>query len=174
MRLRGLARKDGDGLWRGRRGVVSLEFAFLAPFLFLLFAGALEFAYAYREYEMASIGARDAARYLARVADPTSAQSQTRARNLVLCVDGDADTCTTARVAAWAADPSLVTVTVTKETYDNSAGTFRGPDGGNADIDVIYVIVDITYSGHGNLLQFVGINPPIDFTVVHSERYIGE
>lgn len=160
-------------LLRTTRGAVGLEFAVLAPVLILMFSGAFEFALMYKQYEMGSAGARDAARYLARVPDPDSAGALTRATNLV--TRGTTDTSGPMRVAEWEENPELVDVSVQIETYLNAGpddGGFRGPDGQDADIDVVYVIVDITYPG--SVLALVGFEEAIQFTVVHSERHIGQ
>ena len=131
-----------------RRATAMYEFALAVPLLLIILAGGYEFSRALWEYQLASKGVRDAARYLARVNDPTSSGSQTIATNLV--VRGSAGT-----TAAPRLDPSDVSVSVTTQAYDNSAGTYRGPDGASADINVVTVRAQISYQGA--LLGFLQI-----------------
>ena len=59
-----------------------LEGTILVPVLFALIFGVLEFSYYFYQQHLVSTGVRDAARYLARVQDPTAAAAQTTAQNL--------------------------------------------------------------------------------------------
>ncbi|HZD54599.1 MAG TPA: hypothetical protein VE175_16235, partial [Woeseiaceae bacterium] len=65
---------------------------------------------------------------------------------------------------------SDVSVSVTTQAYDNSAGTYRGPDGASADINVVTVRAQISYQGA--LLGFLQISGPLTIAVQHSERQL--
>lgn len=153
------------GLKACRCGAAMFEFAIALPLLLIIFAGGWEMARGLWQYQMLNKGVRDAARYLARVDDPTSALSQTMALRLV--VAGDIDTAQPPRI-----DHTKLAVTVGKRTFDNSAGTFRGPGGTSDDIDVIQVLAVYTFDAP--LLAFVGIDDVLTLTVGHEERHIGD
>lgn len=139
------------------------EFAIAIPVLFILFAGGWEMARGLWMYEALNKGVRDASRYLARVEDPTSAASLELAKRLVLTGDIDLD-------QPPRFDYNLVNVTVGTKTFDNSGGTYRGPDGGTADIDVVRVQAELQFEAP--LLFFLNFTGPLTITVMHEERHI--
>lgn len=153
------------------RGTAALEFAFLLPVLIILLAGGFEFGRAFWHHHLVNKGVRDATRYLTRVPDPMAAQFTDVAENLVL--RGSMDSSAPMLLPEWESDPNLVDINVGVKTYDNSAGTFRGPDGGIADIDVVQVTAEVVYPGIG-LLALVGFPDGITFFAQHEERYLGE
>ena len=65
-----------------QEGSALVEGAILVPVLFALIFGVLEFSYYTYQQHLVSTGVRDAARYLARVVDPTDPAAQTTAQNL--------------------------------------------------------------------------------------------
>lgn len=142
-----------------------VEFAIAMPILFILFAGGWEMARGLWMYESLNKGVRDASRYLARVDNPTSANSLTMAQRLVLTGDIDLD-------QPPRFDHNDVTVTVGKKTYINTAGTYRGPNGANANIDVVRVTAVMNFEAP--LLFFLAIGDPLTITVMHEERHIGD
>ena len=73
----------------------------------------------------------------------------------------------------WQVNPALIQVQVTTDTVNNSAGTFRGPDGGTADIEIVRVVANVQYSGTG-LLAFIGMSAGIPYSLAHEERHFGE
>jgi len=148
-----------------RRGVAMTEFAITIPVLFILFAGGWEMARGLWMYEALNKGVRDAARYLARVDDPTSAGSVEMAKRLVLTGDIDLD-------QPPRFDYNLVNITVGTKTFDNSSGTYRGPDGDKADINVVRVQAELQFSAP--LLFFLNFVNPLTITVMHEERHIGD
>lgn len=158
--------KNIGSVWKhDPKGVAMYEFALTLPILVLLFAGCWEFARGLWAYESLNKGVRDAARYLARVDDPTSPGATTMAQRLVL--SGDIDTSQPPRF-----DHNLVNVSVGVKTFDNSAGTYRGPGGTNEDIDVVRVTADLTFNAP--LLAFLSIANPLTIRVMHEERHIGD
>lgn len=146
-----------------RSGVAMIEFAIAMPVLFIIFAGGWEMARGLWLYEALNKSVRDASRYLARVEDPTTAASLEMARRLVLTGDIDQD-----QPARF--NHNNVTVTVATKTYDNSAGTYRGPDGASADINVVRVQAEMIFSAP--LLFFLNFADPMTITVMHEERHI--
>ena len=154
-----------------RRGVAALEFALALPVLIILLAGGYELGRALWQHHLVAKGVRDAARYLTRVPDPSAAQYVDRATNLV--IRGSFDAAAAPLLWDWQDDPSLIQIQVSKETVDNSAGTFRGPDGGTADIDIVRVTATVQYRGTG-LLAFIGMAGGIQYSLAHEERHFGE
>lgn len=146
-----------------RRGVAMVEFAIVIPVLFIIFAGGWEMARGLWVYEALNKSVRDASRYLAHVEDPTSAASLQMAQRLVLT--GDIDTGQPARF-----NYDKVAVNVDMKTYDNSAGTYRGPDGNDADINVVRVTAELTFDAP--LLFFLSIANPMKIKVMHEQRHL--
>src|SRR5262245_49886603 len=58
-----------------RQGASLVEFTVVLPFLLFLAAGTFEFGSALYGHHVITTGLRDAARYLARVDDPTTAET---------------------------------------------------------------------------------------------------
>lgn len=146
-----------------RKGVAMIEFAIAMPILFILFAGGWEMARGLWMYEALNKSVRDASRYLARVDDPTSADSLVLAQRLVLTGDIDLD-------QPPRFNHNDVTVTVGTKTFDNSGGTYRGPDGENADINVVRVQAELEFEAP--LLFFLAFTEPLTITVMHEQRHI--
>jgi len=152
-------------------GSALVEGAVLMPLLFMLLFGVYEFSWFFYQQHVASVGVRDAARYLARVNDPCNERSaawpieQAYARNLATTgsIRGSI-----ARIKGWT--PAMVTVRCT--AVGNPAGTagmgaLRGGP-------VIYVIT-ASSSFADPSLGFFGVlhlDPPV-ISVTHSERAIG-
>ncbi len=101
-------------LWRDVRGAVLIEGAIILPVLFVLFFGVFEFSWYFYEQHRVSTGIRDAARYIARTANPPSdATVQSNAKSIALsgdtsgsCTSGTPTTC---RVKGWT-DPASITI----------------------------------------------------------------
>jgi Flp pilus assembly protein TadG len=148
-----------------RGGVAMVEFAIAMPILFILFAGGWEMARGLWLYEALNKSVRDASRYLARVDDPTTAGSLEMARRLVLT--GDINTNQPARF-----NHNNITVTVDTKTFDNAAGTYRGPDGASANIKVVRVTAAMDFAAP--LLFFLNTANPMTIKVMHEERHIGD
>ena len=149
-----------------RSGVAMLEFAIAIPILFILFAGGWEIARGLWLYEALNKGVRDASRYLARVDDPTTAGSLEMAERLVLTGD----------IVGQNQPPRFnynkLTVTVDTKTYNNAAGVYRGPDGANADIQVVRVTAAMEFEAP--LLFFLSLANPMTIKVMHEQRHIGD
>src|ERR1700694_3462354 len=87
-----------QSLWRDSEGSALIEGALVVPILCTLLFGVFEFSWLFYQQHMISTGIRDAARYIARNANPTDITIQTGAKNLATtgAIDGN-----TARVSGW-------------------------------------------------------------------------
>ncbi len=113
---------------RGERGASAIEFALLAPVVFLLLFGTLQYGYLYWSLETASAAAREGARLMAVNTQWTCAQTWVRARAGDAAVGG-APTVTINRSTATPIPVrTLVTVTVQMPTLD--LRLFPMPNGG--------------------------------------------
>src|SRR3954451_11787895 len=85
-------------LWRDCEGSALIEGAILVPVLLLLVLGVFEFSWLIDQQHLISTGIHDAARYIARSANPHDAIIQKDAKTLATtgAIDGD-----TARVKGW-------------------------------------------------------------------------
>jgi Flp pilus assembly protein TadG len=149
-----------------KRGVAALEAALAFPFLVLMTAGLFEFGSLFYNYELIQTGVRDAARYLARVADPHA--SETAARNLA--TRGSVDTSGALRVRWWQAGDVQITYRAIANPVDATTGRrlYRGGD----PLTVVRVSTSLDYTGIG-LLTKVGLGP-VPLTAAHEERYVNQ
>ena len=148
------------------KGAAAIEAGLAFPFMVLLAAGLFEFGGLFYNFELIQTGVRDAARYLARVADP--ALSETAARNLAL--RGTVDSAGALRVKWWRPTDIQVTYKTTPNPVDQTTGyrLYRGRD----PLLVVRVSTSFDYTGLG-LLNAVGLGP-VRVTAAHEERYVGE
>src|SRR5258706_12953817 len=104
--------------WRNSEGSALVEGALVVPILCTLLFGAFEFSWLFYHEDLISTGIRDAARYLARTANPNDVTIQADAKNLATtgAIDGD-----TARVSGWRTHD----VTIAYASVDNPVG-FNG------------------------------------------------
>jgi hypothetical protein len=155
-------------------GSALLEGAIVIPVLFALVVGTLEFSYIYYEQHLVSTGVRDAARYLARTADPTAAAAQTAAQNLAST--GSIAGGTYRRIDGF--DPSDVTIgfgTIAnaidldtgERPYREATAACGGPD----NIRIINVTGSFPHAAMG-FLSYFGFGPPT-IAVSQSERCMG-
>jgi hypothetical protein len=161
-RLRAVSEEEGSALVEG---------AILMPLLFVLIFGVYEFSWFFYQQHVATIGVRDAARYLARVGNPCDAESplwanaQMHAKELATTgsIGGN-----TPRIKGW----SSAMVTLHCAPIDNPIGStglsaYRGGQ-------IVYLItassrfIDPSL-GFFSLLRLV----PPTISVSHSERAIG-
>ena len=153
-----------QSLWRNDEGSALIEGAILMPFLLVLVLGVLEFSWLIDQQHLISTGIYDAARYLARSANPRDFAIQKDAKNLATtgAIDGN-----TARVRGW-------TPLDVKVTY----GSVNNPVGGNgltlyrggAVVESVTVSTTFTVPSLG-FFGFLGLKPPA-LTVSHQERII--
>jgi Flp pilus assembly protein TadG len=152
-------------------GSALVEGAILLPVLFVLLFGVYEFSWFFYQQHLASIGLRDAARYLTRSADPCDSTSsiwaaeEVAARNLATTgsITGGAP-----RIKGWVAE--MVTQRCT--AMDNPVGfnglaAFRG---GSA-VYVVTVATRFTDPALG-FFALLGLRAPV-ISASHSERVIG-
>jgi Flp pilus assembly protein TadG len=144
-------------LFKDEAGAAAVEAAIVTPVLLTLAFGGIEFSNLFYDHQQISMGVRDAARYLARVDDPTDGTAQDNAKEIAVYGEVDGST---PRVDGWkTGDVSVSTLAI-----DNSAATY----GGLASFYVVTVTTTTAYSQIG-LLSGLGLTPPT-FTISHSER----
>jgi Flp pilus assembly protein TadG len=154
-----------QSLWRNGEGSALIEGAIIMPLLLILVLGVFEFSWLIDQQHLISAGIHDAARYIARSANPNDLTIQRAAKNLATtgAIDGN-----TARVRGWTARD----VNITYASVNNSVGT-NGltPFRGGAVIQSVTVSTILTVPSLG-FFGFLGLKPPA-LTVSHQERVIG-
>jgi Flp pilus assembly protein TadG len=151
---------------RDAEGVAAIEAALALPFIVALAAGLFELGSLFYNFELIQTGVRDAARYLARVADP--ATSETTARNLAL--RGTVDGTGSVRITGWRATDIQITYKTIPNPVDETTGRrlYRGRD------PLVVVRVSTAFDHAGvSLLRAAGLGP-LRVTAAHEERYVGE
>ena len=151
--------------WRNSEGSALVEGALVVPILCTLLFGVFEFSWLFYQQHLISTGIRDAARYLARTANPSDVTIQADAKNLATtgAIDGDS-----ARVSGWLTHD----VTIAYASVDNPVG-FNGltPFRGGAVIQSVTVSTTFAVPSLG-FFGLLGLKPP-PFTISHQERIIG-
>jgi Flp pilus assembly protein TadG len=154
-----------QSLRRDSEGSALIEGALVVPILCLLVFGVFEFSWLFYQQHLISTGIRDAARYIARTANPNDITIQTGAKNLATtgAVDGN-----TARVSGWWTHD----VDITYASIDNPVGVDGlTPFRGGAVIQSVTVSTTFAVPSLG-FFGFLGLKPPA-FTVSHQERVMG-
>ena len=153
-----------QSLWRNSEGSALIEGAIIVPVLSVIVLGVFEFSWLIDQQHLISTGIHDAARYIARSANPNDLTIQKHAKNLATtgAIDGD-----TARVKGW----TTRDVTITYASVNNSVGT-NGltPFRGGAVIQSVTVSTTFSVPSLG-FFGFLGLKPPA-LTVRHQERVI--
>ena len=154
-----------QSVWRNGEGSALIEGAIIMPVLLILVLGVFEFSWLIDQQHLISTGIHDAARYLARSANPNDVTIQKDAKTLATtgAIDGK-----TARVKGWTTQD----VKITYASVNNSVGT-NGltPFRGGAVIQSVTVSTIFTGPSLG-FFGFLGLKPPA-LTVSHQERVIG-
>ena len=154
-----------QSLWRNSEGSALIEGALIVPILLVLVLGVFEFSWLIDQQHLISTGIHDAARYIARSANPNDLTIQKHAKNLATtgAIDGD-----TARVRGWTARDVNISYSSVENPVDvNGSTTFRG----GAVIRSVTVSTTFTVPSLG-FFGFLGLKPPA-LTVSHQERVIG-
>ena len=154
-----------QSLWRNGEGSALIEGAIIMPLLLILVLGVFEFSWLIDQQHLISTGIHDAARYLARSANPRDFAIQKDAKNLATtgAIDGD-----TARVRGWTARDVNIRYSSLENPVDvDGSTTFRG----GAVIQSLTVSTIFTGPSLG-FFGFLGLKPPA-LTVSHEERVIG-
>jgi Flp pilus assembly protein TadG len=153
-----------QSLWRNGEGSALIEGAIIMPLLLVLVLGVFEFSWLIDQQHLISTGIHDAARYIARSANPNDLTIQKNAKKLATtgAIDGD-----TARVRGWTTHD----VNITYAAVNNSVGVdglpaFRG----GAVIQSVTVSTTFTVPSLG-FFGFLGLKPPA-LRVSHQERVI--
>src|SRR5262245_62047906 len=154
-----------QSLWRNGEGSALIEGAIVVPLLLILVLGVFEFSWLIDQQHLISTGIHDAARFIARSANPNDLTIQRAAKNLATtgAIDGD-----TARVRGWTARDVQIRYSSLENPMDvNGSTTFRGA----AVIQRVTVSTTFTVPSLG-FFGFLGLKPPV-LTVSHQERVIG-
>jgi TadE-like protein len=160
------------GFPEDQEGSALLEGTILVPVLFALIFGVLEFSYYFYQQHLVSTGVRDAARYLARVQDPTAAAAQTTAQNLA--ATGSPAGGSYRRAKGF--DPAEVSISFSLVANAPVGGVRPYRQSSDPAIPDSLRIVNVTGSftwvplGFWGFLGFGSKN----VTVTHSERWIGQ
>ena len=152
-------------LWRDDEGSALIEGAIIVPVLLIFVLGVFEFSWLIYQQHLISTGIHDAARYIARSANPHDLTIKKDAKNLATtgAIDGD-----TARVRGWTTrDVDISYAFVNNPMGDNGLTPFRG----DAVIESVTVSTTFTVPSLG-FFGFLGLKPPA-LTVSHQERVIG-
>jgi Flp pilus assembly protein TadG len=152
-------------MWRDDEGSALIEGAIILPVLFILVFGVFEFSWLICQQHLISTGIRDAARYIARSANPNDGTIKKDAKYLATtgAIDGN-----TARVSGWTADDVEISYTFIKNpTNDNGLTNFRG----GAVIESVTVSTIFTVPSLG-FFGVLSLSPPT-IKVSHQERVIG-
>jgi Flp pilus assembly protein TadG len=156
-------------LWRNDDGTAVVETAVLMPTLLVIFLGVFEFAWFFFQQQQIETGARDAARYLARVTNgnPCTATDSggtsytTYAQNIALY--GSPTAGTTTRVPGW----TSASITITCPTFDNSALNYNGGT------TLYRVLVSVSFADPTlGFMSILGLSAPT-VKISHEERSIG-
>src|SRR6516164_1989531 len=152
-------------LWRNGEGSALIEGAIVGPLLLILVLGVFEFSWLIDQQHLISTGIHDAARYIARSANPNDLTIQKNAKKLATtgAIDGD-----TARVRGWTThDVNITYAPINNFVGVNGMPPFRG----GAVIQNVTVSTTFTVPSLG-FFGFLGLKPPA-LTVSHQERVIG-
>lgn len=164
-------------LLRDSGGAAMIEFALVAPLLFSLVLGTIEFGQYLQQHHTLVKGARDATRYLSRIemncagttdfccpsSDASWGAAETDARNLAM--RGSINPAAPLVLSTWT-DPATISFAVT--CLDNTGGGYRG----QADIPVVTTTINVPYTQIG-FLSFFGIGA-LSVQASHQEVNFGE
>ncbi len=148
------------------RGASMVEFTIVAPFLFIVGFGIIEFGNALYGHHVITTGVRDAARYLARFDDPSTRYNDAR----ILAVTGEPGG-VTPRLSWWGTGNVNITTATVPNPIDGATGErdYRGPD----PLTVVRVSSSVSYPGVG-MLGVLGLGDTITISVMHEERVVHE
>jgi len=149
-----------------RSGAALIEFTLVAPLLLLVGLGIFEFGNVLYGHHLVNTGVHDAARYLARVDDPTASEAAAKQLAVYGQIGGSAK-----RVSWWGTGDVSVSLTSIPNPIDvvTGARAYRGPD----PIRTVRVSTTATYPGLG-FLAYLGLGSALTFSLYHEERVISE
>jgi hypothetical protein len=139
---------------RSQRGAVAVEFALIAPILFLLVFGIIDFGNAFQAWDAASTAAREGTRI--GVVDPNVADIEARVRG-----------------SAGTLDQSHLTVTISCSHSGSSFGGCPPPDTWTEG-DIVRVTVTYDYGYVTPLPKLVGFGDTLHITTMTEGRFEGQ
>ena len=170
---------------RDRDGAAMVEMAAILPFLLALGCGVFEFGAFFYQYQQVESGVRDAARYMARVSDTSSASpcgtsgctSPCDPGVLAAKVNNAKDIAVMGSIGgatqrvSWFTEANVTVdyTTVIANPLISGYPTYRGSTGG---IRIIKVSTASSYPGVG-FLSFLGLGSALTVNLSHQERCIG-
>lgn len=152
--------------WRNKDGAAMAEAAIALPVLSIIFAGIVVIGATLYNSQIAETAARDAARYLARLDNPST--NEAAARNLAVYanVAGSGQP----RFAGLAPDDVTFAYRTVANPMNAMTGerTYRGPD------PITVVTADVRWDSPGaGLWALFGIDA-VTYATTHEERVIGD
>jgi Flp pilus assembly protein TadG len=149
-----------ESLWASDCGTAMVESAIVLPVFLTLVGGVYEFSFFVYQEQLATAGVRDAARYLALTADPSSPTNQIDAKNIAVygSINGGAS-----RISGWTSSE----VSVAISAVDNSSGTYSG----GSTVQIVTVAASFVDPSLG-FFGLLGLRAPT-ISVSHQERFIG-
>ena len=161
----GMSVRIHQSLWRDSEASALTEGAILLPLLLSLVLGVFEFSLLIDQQHLISTGIHDAARYLARSANPNDATIQKDAKALATtgAIDGNVP-----RVKGWTVRDLNISFASTNNPTDAKGMTrFRGgPVIQSVTVSTTFTVPSLGFFG------FLGLKPPA-LTASHQERVIG-
>lgn len=151
---------------RESRAVAALEAAIATPVVLAILIGAAEFGNALYSATLIQTGVRDAARYLARTAEPETYEPYARR----LAVTGGIQDGGTRRVSWWSEEDIAVGYRHIANAEDPDTG--RKSYRGGTHVTVIQVSTRVDYQGLGTL-AFIG-QDAVEIAFAHEERWVGD
>jgi Flp pilus assembly protein TadG len=154
-----------QSLWCDSDGSALMEGTILLPLLLSFVLGVFEFSWLLDQQHLISTGIHDAARYLARSANPNDVTIQKDAKSLATtgAIDGNAP-----RVRGWTMrDINITFASVSNPSGTNGVTPFRGgPVIQRVTVSTTFSVPSLGFFG------VLGLKPPA-LTVSHQERVIG-
>jgi hypothetical protein len=154
-----------------QRGAVLLETTILFPVLMILAFGGIEFGNIFFAHQAITQQVREAARYLARTANPTVTDTAfmvatSKNPDEPCPLGGRSDYC----ILPWFSGSNMTALLTTIANPEDADGKrlYRGDD----DVQVVTVTATVTYPGM-DLFPAIGLARTVQFSIAHSERVIG-
>ena len=155
MRDRRATKRVRRGIAGGERGAAAVEFALVAPLLFLLVFGIIDFGFGFHAWDASHNAAREGARVGAVNPNPTLIEARARAASDFL-------------------DQSLIDVTVECAPENSTSFGSCGDGSGLVEGDVVRVTVIYDYNYMTPLPNIVGLGDSLAVKGISESRFEGQ
>ncbi|HEY5859739.1 MAG TPA: TadE/TadG family type IV pilus assembly protein [Actinomycetota bacterium] len=155
MRDRRATKRVRRGIAGGERGAAAIEFALVAPLLFLLVFGIIDFGFGFHAWDASHNAAREGARVGAVNPNPTLIEARARAASDFL-------------------DQSLIDVTVQCAAEGSTSFGACGDGSGWVEGDVVRVTVIYDYNYMTPLPNIVGLGDSLAVKGISESRFEGQ